>query len=298
MFVEGFLENEFEWAAGRAHSAFLAGLREGILVCSRCPSCGSAAAPPVGYCPGCLGETEFIRGSERGTVAAAAVVRRPLVSCPFEPPFAMIGVKMDGTESVFYHRYAGAEGAPAVGTRVRIEWREAREGKLTDIAGFVPLENEGDFEPGPVPANLADREEIIKGAIKVRYLWTAGEAGRVFSEKMKEKKFVGARCPSCGKVIFPPLPYCGVCFEKCSEFVELPASGRVDAAVPYLLKIPDFAMEPPIVFARIIIEGSHTSLNHILKAGDGEIKSGMKVRPVWNEEREGSLGDVMYFEPV
>ena len=50
-----------------------------------------------------------------------------------------------------------------------------------------------------------------------------------FYRLIAEKKFMGARCKKCGRVLVPPRPVCPHCYSKELEWVELSGKGTVES---------------------------------------------------------------------
>ncbi len=297
MFVTGAIENEYEWAAGEAASRFFEGLRNRTFLGTICRRCDVKVVPPLRFCPRCLKDMEFTPVEGKGEVVAAVRVSRDFPNNPWKSPYVLVGVKIDGTSSIFYHRYLHSKHIPEIGTRVRLVWEEETTGSLADIRGFEP-EGKETVNSGEQDLPAPAKPKVINGRIRVQYEWALGSMGDLFRKNIRQGKLVGVKCPGCHRVLFPPFPYCGVCFTRCEEVVELPDEGVVDSWVPYYLKIPDSPLQPPVIFARIVLSGSHTPFNHLIRGSPESIRTGMRVRAVWSEKREGSLKDILYFEPV
>ncbi|MBI2889705.1 MAG: DNA-binding protein [Nitrospirae bacterium] len=139
----------------------------------------------------------------------------------------------------------------------------------------------------------------IKGRMEIEYTWSLGRLGTRFFEAIRtERRLLGIRCPSCRGVLVPPLPTCGRCFAPMSEWVDLPDTGMATSIVPYLLEYPGQALKPPIIFAKIRLDGADSSFTHIL--GDippGPLPQTLRVRARWRAERIGSIEDIVCFVP-
>jgi uncharacterized OB-fold protein len=62
---------------------------------------------------------------------------------------------------------------------------------------------------------------------------------------------------------------------------------------------PVMPMKPPFAYGIILLDKASTGLVHLLdEVNFEEIKSGMKVEPVFKEERTGDIMDIRYFRPV
>jgi uncharacterized protein len=116
---------------------FLTGLRDGRIEGIRLAD-GRVLVPPPEVDP-LTGEvgTEWVEVAPEGVVESWTWVDEPLEGQPLSVPFAYALVRLDGCHSSFLRAVdAGSPGAIAVGTRVRVRWRDERVGSVTDIACF------------------------------------------------------------------------------------------------------------------------------------------------------------------
>ena len=133
------IEYPFSRTMGPAVSAFLTGLREGIVVGVRRAD-GTVVVPPVEYDP-ITGEEleELVQVGEAGEVTTWAWVNEPSAKHPLDRPFAFALIKLDGADQPMVHVVdAGDEAAMSTGMRVQIRWAAEREGHIKDIEAFVP----------------------------------------------------------------------------------------------------------------------------------------------------------------
>jgi uncharacterized protein len=138
------LEYPFSRTVGAVQSAFLTGLREGLVLGVRGAD-GRVICPPVEYDPVTSDElTELVGLPARGTVTTWSWEPEPRPGQPLDHPFAWALVRMDGADTGLLHAVdAGSAGAMRTGMAVRVRWRDEREGAITDIACFEPVEEEG-----------------------------------------------------------------------------------------------------------------------------------------------------------
>ena len=138
------------------------------------------------------------------------------------------------------------------------------------------------------------------------YEWSIGKYGsRFFKEIRENRRFVGIRCPKCGKVYVPPRRLCGPCFRELDELVTLPNRGTITAfsVVNYPFIDPETGVQRPIpyTYGYIKIDGSDSIFSHIINETDvDKIKVGMKVEAVFREKEEmqGNIQDIKYFEII
>ncbi len=78
---------------------------------------------------------------------------------------------------------------------------------------------------------VEERKELIKlesGEAEQPFRWSAGVYGSRFLAELRDnKRFVGVRCPSCGKVYVPPRNVCGPCFVELTELVPVSDEGEI-----------------------------------------------------------------------
>ncbi|NPV90849.1 MAG: Zn-ribbon domain-containing OB-fold protein [Firmicutes bacterium] len=148
-------------------------------------------------------------------------------------------------------------------------------------------------------------EQMIFHALaEVPYAYSVGaEGSRFLAEIRDNKRFVGTRCPKCGKVYAPARKVCGPCFTAMDEWVELPDTGELMAfAVVNMYFIDPKTGEPAIVpytYGYIKLDGADTTISVLLdELDESKLQRGMKMKAVFNEERVGLLTDIKYFTAV
>ena len=137
------LEYPFSRTVGAVQSAFLTGLREGLVLGVRGVD-GRVICPPVEYDPVTSDElTELVELPTTGTVTTWSWEPEPRPSQPLDRPFAWALVQLDGADTGLLHAVdAGSPDAMRTGMAVQVRWRDEREGAITDIACFEPVEGE------------------------------------------------------------------------------------------------------------------------------------------------------------
>jgi uncharacterized OB-fold protein len=133
------VEYPFSRTVGPVQSAFLTGLREGLVLGVRTGD-GRVLCPPVEYDPVTSEELgELVELGDTGTVTTWSWEPSPRPNQPLDRPFAWALVRMDGADTGLLHALdAGSPDRVSTGMQVRIRWRDQREGAITDIACFVP----------------------------------------------------------------------------------------------------------------------------------------------------------------
>lgn len=136
------------------------------------------------------------------------------------------------------------------------------------------------------------------------YQWSVGLHGsRFFEEIRQRRRFIGIRCPACGKVYVPPRRVCGPCFQEMDELVPLSDEGtlRAFSIVNYPFLDPDTGRQRPIpyTYGYIQMDGADNIFSHIINETDVEkIEVGMKVRAVFapRERMRGHMSDIRHFD--
>jgi hypothetical protein len=124
---------------GPVQSAFLTGLREGIVVGVRRRD-GSVLVPPTEYDP----ETsealdDLVEVGQAGVVTTWSWVPEPRPNQPLAKPFAWALIRLDGATTAILHAVdAGGLDKMKTGMRVRVRWAVERVGDIHDIACFEP----------------------------------------------------------------------------------------------------------------------------------------------------------------
>jgi len=131
------------------------------------------------------------------------------------------------------------------------------------------------------------------------FLVNTGATGTKFLKEIRDnKKILGIKCPGCGKVYVPPRLHCPTCFTKMTEWVELSGKGTLSSYTVVRYEEPYLPKPVPFAYAVIQMDGADTGMAHVLGEVDlDKIKVGMRLEPVFKEEREGSILDIDYFKP-
>lgn len=147
---------------------------------------------------------------------------------------------------------------------------------------------------------MADQEIVYPGKIKVPYEWSVGEYGsRFFNELKENKKIWATQCPRCKKVFIPPRKTCPDCFMSIREWLEVGPNGTLITFTVVRYTAITHPFPPPFAIGIIQFDRADTGLVHLIgEVKVEEIRSGMKVKPVFKEERKGNLLDICYFKPI
>jgi hypothetical protein len=151
------------------------------------------------------------------------------------------------------------------------------------------------------------RQEYIKlesGEAAQPFKWSAGIYGSKFLTEIRDnKKFVGIKCPKCGRVYVPPRRVCGPCFQELTELVPVSDEGEIVTftVVSFGFLDPSTGLQKPVPYGYCVIklDGADTYILHYVDETDpAKIKPGDRVKAVFEEDgkRTGSLLDIKHFE--
>ncbi|GAA0320417.1 OB-fold nucleic acid binding domain-containing protein [Streptomyces polychromogenes] len=280
------VEFPFTRSLGPVQSAFLTGLREGVVLGVR-TSGGAVMVPPVEYDPITADELrELVEVAPTGTVTTWAWNGEPRPQQPLAAPFAWVLVRLDGADTALLHAL-DAPGPDAVrtGMRVRVRWAAERTGAITDIACFEPAE-EGEPRGGALPHDGVFDEPVtgIVAEARLDYTYSPGRAQTAYINALSERRTVGERCPSCHKVYVPPRGACPTCGVATTDRVEVGPAGTVTTFCIVNIKARNLDIEVPYVYAHIALDGAGLALHgRIGGIPYDQVRMGLRVEPVWTE---------------
>ena len=128
---------------------------------------------------------------------------------------------------------------------------------------------------------------MIITPVRLHYLHTASPGESVYLRGLAEGRLIGQRCGTCGKVYVPPRGTCPADGVPITDEVELPDSGTVTSFCIVNVGYPGQRVTPPYVAAAVLLDGADIAFQHLILGCDpGDVRMGMRVRAVWNEERE------------
>lgn len=131
----------YNYPAGETATRFFAALREKRILATRCSASGVSYLPPRAYCERSFQPCDsWIEAGHEGTVEAATIVSAAFENLP-PPPYAIAYVRLDGVDTALLNFVRGIDLAdlPAAaarlqpGARVRVVFKDAPEGRITDF---------------------------------------------------------------------------------------------------------------------------------------------------------------------
>jgi uncharacterized protein len=118
-----------------------------------------------------------------------------------------------------------------------------------------------------------------------------------FLAGLRDGRIEGVRATS-GKVLVPAAEYDPETGEATEDFVEVGNAGEVTTWAWVADPRPKHPLDRPFAWALVKLDGADTSLLHAVDAGDeSAMKTGMRVRARWRDERVGHISDIECFEP-
>jgi uncharacterized OB-fold protein len=108
----------------------------------------------------------------------------------------------------------------------------------------------------------------IPGNWNFDYTYFAGQAAsRFFAELKNSQRIMGARCPSCQRVLVPARSFCDACFKRTTEWVEVGPEGTLETFTIITAAFPGLP-KPPVVMAYVTMDGADTALVNMIHGLD------------------------------
>ena len=147
----------------------------------------------------------------------------------------------------------------------------------------------------------AAKDPVPRASIPINpvFNWSVGNWMENFYDGMKEGKLLGSKCPACGRVFLPPRMICERCFARAEEWVELPATGTVQACTKASVKVAENGdlvdLEAPEIIAMVKHDGADTCIAARLEGADASV--GMRVEAVINPDADNVLDLLAAYRP-
>jgi len=172
------------------------------------------------------------------------------------------------------------------------------------------------FTKFTVPGEAVEPEQELlrlNRTISVKQRFATGPVMGKFLKGLKEKKILAIKCPECGRLQSPPREVCAICRVRNDEWVEIGPGGEMRMMEYCFYASPDpltgESRETPYGAIGILLDGCKDEevFWHLLNPGQldkvkmgivlgSEVRKGSRLKPVWAENRTGSVGDIKYFE--
>ncbi|MFD4367335.1 Zn-ribbon domain-containing OB-fold protein [Rhodococcus sp. NPDC058521] len=144
---------------------------------------------------------------------------------------------------------------------------------------------------------VADQPLSAPLSLQFDYTRSVGPTIGAFLTAIRDGRLIGAR-GSDGRVYAPPPEYDPNTAEPLTEFVDVSDTGTVESWTWMPEPIAGQPLAHPFAWALIKLDGADTSLLHAVDVGTPDsIRTGMRVRAHWSDQRFGRIQDIEYFEP-
>lgn len=135
--------------------------------------------------------------------------------------------------------------------------------------------------------------------VRLEYTFSAGRAQSRFLRGLMERRLIGQRCAQCRGVYVPGRGSCAMCGIATDEEVDVGPQGTVTMFCIVNVPFAGQHIEPPYACASILLDGADVALFHLVQEiPANEVRTGLRVEPVWEEDRRPSMESVRYFRPV
>src|SRR3990172_212459 len=138
---------------------------------------------------------------------------------------------------------------------------------------------------------------VAPHVIEYAYRRSVGPVLGRFFTALREGRIEGARTAS-GRVLVPPQEYDPETGEAVGDFVPVGTSGVVTTWCWGRTPRAKAPLQRPFAWALVRLDGADPALLHAVDTGDeSRMRTGMRVRARWRDERKGEIHDIACFEP-
>ncbi len=148
-------------------------------------------------------------------------------------------------------------------------------------------------------AEPAERAAVLSAPLVIEYPFsrTTGPVIGAFLTGLRERVILGITGTD-GTVIVPPVEYDPTTGEELTELVQIGPGGVVDTWAWVRHPMPKHPLPHPFAWALVRPDGAGVGFLQAVDAGSIEtMATGMRVRPRWATEREGTIHDLECWEP-
>ena len=142
--------------------------------------------------------------------------------------------------------------------------------------------------------------EILSAPYVLEYTYTRSTGPVVgrFLESLRYEVLEGVKTAD-GRVLCPPLEYDEEGDPTTDEFVQLRPSGTVKSWSWVEEPRKGHPIDHPFAWALIQIDGADNAMVHVVDAEKAkQMRTGMRVRLRWAEQKNGTIRDIECFEPI
>ncbi|WLQ32094.1 OB-fold domain-containing protein [Streptomyces castrisilvae] len=141
--------------------------------------------------------------------------------------------------------------------------------------------------------------DILSAPLVVEFPFTRslGPVQSAFLTGLRERTLLGVRTAD-GRTLVPPVEYDPVTAEEIRDLVEVAPTGTVTTWAWNPEPRRDQPLDTPFAWVLVRLDGADTALLHVLDApGPDAVRTGMRVRVRWAQDRTGAITDIACFEP-
>jgi uncharacterized OB-fold protein len=118
-----------------------------------------------------------------------------------------------------------------------------------------------------------------------------------FMAALADRRILGSRSAD-GRVYAPPFEFDPVTFDPPDDLVPVGPEGTVTTWSWAPRPLEGQPLAKPFAWGLIRLDGADTAMLHAVDAGSAAaMRTGMRVRPRWAEQRAGDIRDIVCFEP-
>lgn len=138
----------YDYALGKVAGTFMAGLKEGKILATRCSHSALTYLPPRAFCERSYQPCDsWVEAGSEGVIEASTIVVKG-VEGPRKAPMAIAFVRLDGVDSAIANFVDDLDLSDpdaaieriAPGTRVRVRFAAERQGRITDFSFVLAQE--------------------------------------------------------------------------------------------------------------------------------------------------------------
>jgi uncharacterized protein len=287
--VESTITFPYKRSLGPVLGAFMTALTEQRLVGIR--NGEQVMCPPLEWDPRTGAELghDFVEVGPAGTVETWCWVAKPTGQHPLGRPFAFAAIRLDGADTALVHVVdAGTVTAMSIGMRVAPRWRPVRKGHITDIEAFVPGEEPVSRGGG----GAAEPVSMMQFQASITYVTPVPDSVIRSNRATAEGRFLGLRCPECGRTYAGGKGYCPVdsIALTAEHEVDLPQRGVLtNYTVIMPVRYPGQTETEPFARVHVLLDGTDVVLGYqnLIDVPNGEIRIGMRLAAVMAQGLKG-----------
>ena len=147
-----------------------------------------------------------------------------------------------------------------------------------------------------------DPVKYVDTSLHLPYRYAAGDFRARYLRALKDKRILGSRCTTTGRVFVPPVINSPESFAPVEpELVEVSDKGVVTTFCIVNIPVIGRSIELPYVAASVALDGADISIYALIQeCAPADVRMGMRVEAVWKPdgERQGSHEDIIHFRPT